>query len=356
MKNRIIGIDVARALAVFGMILTHFKIVFGNAGSKILNSFANFFDGKSAATFVVLAGIGLSLMNKSAIKNKGLVKFNVQITKRAIFLLIVGLSYLWIWPADILHSYAIYMLISLLFIQQKSKTLITGLICIIMIFPILLFFFNYETGWNFTDLYYQDLWTVNGFIRNLFFNGYNPVIPWVSFMLFGMWLGRQDLNDHLFLKIIFRFSGVTFIVLQIISYVLLNYFSYLETQSFEIAKALFGTDPMPPMPIFMLNGISIAATVISGTILISKRFSTNLLIVSLHKTGRLALTFYVAHVIIGIGVMEEMGGNNLGNYDISFSILYALVFSLACILFAVVWTKYNTLGPLEWVMRKLTDS
>ena len=67
-KKRIIGIDVARALAVVGMIIVNFKIVFGGEGSTWLKAFAQVFEGKAAATFVVLAGVGLALITKSAIE------------------------------------------------------------------------------------------------------------------------------------------------------------------------------------------------------------------------------------------------------------------------------------------------
>ena len=81
----------------------------------------------------------------------------------------------------------------------------------------------------------------------------------------------------------------------------------------------------------------------------------NILINALNKTGQLALTFYVAHVIIGIGVMEIVNPEKIGKYAISFSFLYALLFSLTCIIFAIIWAKLKKNGPLEWVMRKLTN-
>jgi uncharacterized protein len=70
MKKRIIGIDVARAFAVIGMIIVNFRIVFGEQGEGWLKGVAQLFDGKAAATFVVLAGIGLALMSNSAIAKK----------------------------------------------------------------------------------------------------------------------------------------------------------------------------------------------------------------------------------------------------------------------------------------------
>ena len=106
MKDRIIGIDVARALAVIGMIIVNFKVVFGDNGLVWVKSFASVFDGKAAATFVVLAGVGLALMTNSALRNNDRQKLKTarkRIAKRALFLFSVGLSYIVIWPADILH-------------------------------------------------------------------------------------------------------------------------------------------------------------------------------------------------------------------------------------------------------------
>ena len=105
-QSRIIVIDVARAFAVFGMILVNFKIVLGAEGSPWLMTLAGLFDGKATATFVVLAGFGIALMSKSALENNDLEKIKtirLSIAKRALFLFIVGISYLEVWPADILH-------------------------------------------------------------------------------------------------------------------------------------------------------------------------------------------------------------------------------------------------------------
>ena len=61
---------------------------------------------------------------------------------------------------------------------------------------------------------------------------------------------------------------------------------------------------MPPLPIYMLNGIAIAILVISLCILLGKRYATNKVVVALKNTGQLALTFYVAHVVLGMGVID----------------------------------------------------
>jgi uncharacterized membrane protein YeiB len=71
---------------------------------------------------------------------------------------------------------------------------------------------------------------------------------------------------------------------------------------------------------------------------------------TLSKTGQLALTFYVAHVIIA-----EINPTKIGSYSIEISFLYAILFCFLCVTFAIIWTNNSKVGPLEWVMRKITE-
>ncbi|MBT8244691.1 MAG: DUF418 domain-containing protein [Winogradskyella sp.] len=356
MKGRIIGIDITRALAVIGMIIVNFKVVLGENGLSWVKSFASAFDGKAAATFVVLAGVGIALMTNSALKNKDSQKLKtarIRIVKRALFLFIVGLSYIVIWPADILHFYGIYMLVILLLLKSNEKTILISAIALILFYPLLIGFWNYETGWNFDTLDYLDFWTVNGFFRNLFFNGFHPVIPWTAFMLFGFWFGKQDLKSDRFIKKAFLISSITFVVIQILSHVSISFLSEGNKQTASELSEIIGTNPMPPLPIYMFNGIAISVLIISACIIIGKRFSTNKILLALNKTGQLALTFYVAHVIIGMGLIEVINPGKVGNYPIEFSVAYALIFSILCVLFATYWLKSRENGPVEWIMKKI---
>jgi uncharacterized protein len=358
MKQRIVGINVARALAVVGMIIVNFKVVFGENGQSWVKSFASIFDGKAAATFVFLAGVGIALMTNSAIKNHDQSKLKVariRIMKRALFLFFVGLSYITIWPADILHFYGIYMAIAVVLLTCKEKTILISGICIILAYPIIITVLNYETGWNFATLEYQDFWTFKGFMRNLFFNGFHPVMPWTAFMIFGYWFGKQDVHNNKFVKKTFWMSTIIFIAIKVVSYQTISTLSEGNQEATLELIEIFGTKPMPPLPIYMFSGTAIAFAIISACILISKKFENNFIIDALNKTGQLAFTLYVVHVVVGMGIIEVINPTKIGKYSIEFSVGYAIVFSLLCILFAVIWLKYKKYGPLEWVMRKITD-
>lgn len=361
-STRIQGIDFARALAVIGMVIVNFKIVMGSHGVhggadwiQGLYAFANFFSGKASATFVVLAGMGLAFMTNSARlnnNNQKLKKLRVGIVKRAAFLFVIGLSYSIIWPADILHYYGVYMVFCLLFITVNSRIIWLMLSTIILLYPVVVVFLSYESNWNFITLEYLDFWTFSGFLKNLFVNGFHPVLPWVSFMLFGLWLGRQNLQNKAFLHRGLLLSSSVFIAIQVVSRIMINATVSATHISQPDALSLFGIEPMPPFPLYMINGISFSVLVIFASIKICNTYS-NALVQAFIKTGKLALTFYVAHVVIGMVLPELLTPYKLGDFTLVHTIGYSLVFSLACIVFAVVWLKYFKQGPLEWIMRKV---
>jgi uncharacterized membrane protein YeiB len=358
MKKRLVGIDVARALAVFGMVIVNFKVVFGEKGNEFLQNFAHIFDGKAAATFVVLAGVGLTLMSNSAIIENNREKLQVlkkSITKRALFLFVIGLSYMFIWPADILHFYGVYMVISLFFLDKSPNCLFFWIVSIPILFSVVLLFLPYENGWNFNTLEYIDFWTIKGFFRNLFYNGFHPVLPWVSFMLFGIWLGRKDLFNKRLVKRLWRNSLMIFLSVQLVSFFVLHFVSIGNNEITELISVYFSTDPMPPSPLYIINGMSIATFTMSSCILISWKFEQSKTIILLQKTGKLALSFYVAHVLLGMGLIEEIFTTQLGEYNIEFSLLYAVIFNLICVLFAHFWLKHKKMGPIEFLMRKITS-
>jgi uncharacterized membrane protein YeiB len=63
--KRIIGYDLARALAIFGMVIVNYKVVMGGvAGSEWLKWLASLFERRAAATSIVLILICIHLSEK----------------------------------------------------------------------------------------------------------------------------------------------------------------------------------------------------------------------------------------------------------------------------------------------------
>ncbi len=353
--SRIIGYDFARALAVLGMIIVNFKIVMNasEAGADWLIRLVGLLEGRAAATFVVLAGVGLALLSRRARlagDQDGISNNRRTLLKRALFLFVVGLLYTPIWPADILHFYGIYIAIGAFLLAASDRSLWMWIGVFAAGFVVMMFVFDYEQGWDWNTLAYTDFWTPVGMARHLFFNGFHPVFPWTAFLLAGMWLGRQDMGNPATRRQIL-FIGVGAVILAEAASALLIQ-SVIPDLGVETAESLFGTQPMPPMPLYLLGGGGTAFAVIALSIMLTNRLAGARWLEPFISVGQLALTIYVAHVVIGMGGLEMLG--MLENRSLIFATTSAIIFYGASMLFAFLWRKRFKRGPLEWVMRRAT--
>jgi uncharacterized protein len=356
---RQIGYDVARALAIFGMVIVNFKVVMGaeTAGPAWLVWLVSLLDGRAAATFVILAGVGLSLLTQSARRSGDLLALSAKrrvLFKRAAFLFCFGLLYTPIWPADILHFYGLYILMGACLLSAADRTLWSLAIVLATTFMLLLMVGDYEKGWEWATLTYTDFWTTAGMLRHLFFNGFHPVIPWTAFLLVGMWLGRRDVGDPRVRRKILAGGLAAALLAEVTSHLLTDWMlnSFPLVNPADIS-GLCGTAPMPPTPLYLLSAGGTALVLIVICIFLAERFrSTTWLQQSLTATGQLSLTLYVGHVVIGMGALELLG--RLEHQSLSVALGSALVFCTAGVLFAVLWCRFAERGPLEWVLRKLT--
>jgi uncharacterized protein len=359
MKQRVTGFDLARALAIFGMVIVNFKIAMNaDSGNQILMSFAKIFEGRASALFVILAGVGITFLTNEArvsTDSSTILNCRISLIKRGFLLITLGLVYTPIWEADILHFYGFYFLIASLFFMVNDNVLLLISLIIMLAFPSLMLFFNYQQNWNWISLTYENFWSFDGMIRHIVFNGFHPIFPWATFLIFGLWLGRQNLSNKIIRNRLFVGAAITLIVIEYIFYAIritLGDGSVLGMTTEEVAF-LFSTSIIPPLPQYIISAGSSAVIIIVACLYFSERFSKSNIHKWLYQTGQLSLTLYVAHVIVGMGIIESMG--YLTNQTINFSLLCALIFCFGGMIFSVVWLKYFNAGPLEWLFRKVAS-
>ncbi len=343
-KPRLDGLDFARFLAFVGMLFVNFKIVMGaEGGSDWLSIATGALEGRAAATFVVLAGVGLGL---SAMR--GDMSRTVGVTvKRAIFLLVLGLVNMLIFDADILHYYAFYFLFGVLLIRLSSRWLAGSVLLIVVSSVGMLLFLDYDAGWDWINYTYQGFWTPTGFVRNLFFNGWHPVFPWLAFLLYGIILGRLSLGDK---KTHIRMTAggaLLVVVAETASRILKPTLASIHPELIYFAT----TAPIPPMPLYVLSGIGTATVVIGVCLLSTEWLSRKGVLAIVNPAGRQTLTLYVAHIIVGMGVLEVLG--MIGGQSIQAATLAATVFCLLSIGYAYYWSRSFKRGPIETLMRKM---
>ncbi|MFQ3189689.1 MAG: hypothetical protein ACI936_000814 [Paraglaciecola sp.] len=357
MKQRVIGYDLARALALFGMVIVNFKVAMNaETGYPFLMSITTLLEGRASALFVMLAGVGITFLTAKArhsVDNTLVFKTRISIIKRGLLLVIIGLIFTPIWEADILHFYGFYFLFAAAIFMFQDKFLLWTSMIIMIIFPVLMLLFNFEQNWDWETLAYNNFWSVDGMIRHIFFNGFHPVFPWAAFLTFGMWLGRQDLSLKLIRKKLFFGAMVTLVITECSFYYLRNILNniYESAMTAEEITFLFSTSIIPPLPQYIISAGSSAVLVLITCLYLSERFSETKVTQYLYQTGQLSLTFYMAHIVIGMGFLESIG--RLENQSIDFSLLSALIFCAGAIAFSVVWLKFLDVGPLEWVFRKV---
>lgn len=347
MGDRLIGLDIARYFAFVGMVIVNFDVTMSYGvqnNESFINGLISQLQGRASATFVVLAGIGLGL--SSLVKERQIVNITI---KRAIFLLALGLLNLIIFAGDILHYYAFYFFFGVFLLPLSNRMLIFTITFLNAVFFAMIFYFDYEAGWNFDELTYSGLLTIDGFIRNLFFNGFHPIFPWLGFFLLGVLLSRISLRErNVQIKMIL--GGLTAIIFaELMSFV---FSKYLIPTNSEF-QFLVMTESMPPMPFYFLAASGSAFLVIGFCLLLSKRLDDSAFFNLISPAGTQTLTLYILHIIIGIGCIDILGLTN--NQTSLNAFIAALIFCIVGTIFAFSWSKWFGRGIFEILMRKLTS-
>ena len=354
--GRIIGFDLARAVAVFGMILVNYRIVMAMPAMEpawlawIMESM----EGRAAALFVVLAGVGMSLMTARARRTgdgAALCRQRLHLFRRAFWLFLFGLAFLPFWEADILHFYGVYIAVGTLLIAVRGGVLLSAGVVSILGFCLLYLEFDYGAGWDWKALSYQGYWTVDGMVRHLFFNGFHPVFPWLALLLLGIWLGRQDLRQPQTQKrILLAACGMV-----VFSHALSNRLSaWLAALSPPADPVIYLTamGAIPPSPFYLFSTGGTALLVITACVRISRHMDPGHgLVRAITATGRQSLTLYIGHILVGMPCFAALG--LLENRSLPFSLAAGFLVCLLSVVFSTAWERYIGRGFLETLLRRL---
>jgi uncharacterized membrane protein YeiB len=359
----LLGLDAARALAFLGMLWVNFGVALGAEGpvSSDPRTWMGLLQGRAAATFVVLAGIGLSLGARRARASKDDAErraARAAIFKRSLALFVVGTLSLPAWPADILHYYGVYLALAALVLFWPGVLVAAICVASALLYPLALLVFDYEAGWDWETLEYSGLWSIDGFARNLLLNGFHPVWPWWTFIAVGLLIGRLDLSSLCIQRRLLTFGAAAWIAgesLSRLGHAL--WVPQLDGEAAELVHIACDTAPMPPMPLYLLVGSGVACTVVGACLLAERVRILEKLVQALAPAGALALTHYVAHVFIGLGTLEalgwlsEQGSTRLAQERAMAS---AALFGLVSLVGAALWLRFSDRGPLEALLRRVS--
>lgn len=361
--RRIIGFDIARAFAIFGMITVNYRSTFHITGEspEWLETVSGMVNGRAAALFVLLAGIGISLLSRKGRlsgERADIREDRFNLLRRAAFLLAIGLLFRQIWEYDILHFYGIYLMFAAVLLTVSNRNLVLAGLFVTLVFPVLYYVLPAQYGipfWATTSEF-----TVREVLIDFFFQGYHPVTPWIGFMIAGMLLGRLDMSDPAIRRKMLIGGIVMALAAEGIAYLALDMglFKLMEdvsqTIDLEEASLLLGTAPYPPMPLFLAVGIGWGMAIVSLCLSFGDRFAERRWIMPLVHTGQLALTIYILHGTVGVWAVGWAGYKP--HQTLEWIIGYSALFYIAMIIASTLWRRRFDRGPVEAIMRRLTDS
>ncbi|MFG1783753.1 heparan-alpha-glucosaminide N-acetyltransferase domain-containing protein [Rhodococcus oryzae] len=374
--TRIVGVDVARGLAVLGMIAVH------TASADQIGEFAYFaLSGRSAILFAVLAGVSLALTTGGTRPpaGPGLAAARRSIAARALALFVLGLVLTQLGsPAMvILATYAVLFLIALPLLRLSWQWLTAAAAVAAVAGPLLSFAIRSHVAVPDTfgeTARFDMLSSVDG-VRHLgsviLLQGTYPVLTWVPFLLAGMAIGRWGLRRERAGLVLVALGSALAVLGLGGSWVALNLFggkdalvAHLdEVMPGEGAQLLadllrmgsfgtVGTDPWQWMltstphsgTVFEVVGSGGVAVAVLGLCLLAARVAPRIL-VPLAALGSMPLTIYAGHIVaLALLLRTE-------SFTPSWATL--LWFLAVPLVFATLWRRYLGRGPLEWALAEI---
>jgi uncharacterized membrane protein YeiB len=186
--GRVVGLDVARALAVFGMFGAHIGVVADDVDASP-STWLAVVNGRASILFAVLAGISLALLSgrSAPLSGDDLLRARVRIVVRAAWVYVIGaaLESLDTGIHVILRQYAVLFLLALPFLRWPPRRLVVAATVLALLTPA-------------ANLWLTQAAAAGGVYDNvvvsLLSTGSYPALIWWTFILVGLAVGRCDLR------------------------------------------------------------------------------------------------------------------------------------------------------------------
>ncbi|MGD3109910.1 DUF418 domain-containing protein [Streptomyces sp. YGL11-2] len=367
--NRLIGVDLARGLAVFGMYAAHVGPSPDQGG--VTGFLMELTHGRASALFAFLAGFAVVLITGRSTPKTGLAgrQAIAKVVIRAVILLAMGTALTSTGtPVDvILAFYGVYFLLVLPLYRLRARSLAVIAAGTAVVFPQLLYIGMQAIGDGTYDDGNRGHGGVDGII-SLLFSGSYPALTWVPFVIAGMAVARLDLASAA-VRIRLAVSGASLAVAGYgCSWLALHLVpgaldALVQAAGPDVASAWWSDIagyPTYDTPAWMLVASPHSETTLSlvgnagvamavlATCLIAVDAVPRLRALArpVIAVGSMSLTAYVLH-IAGIWLLgiEELPGSPL-------PVLFG--FMGAVMVFATVWSRFFRRGPLEQLMAKAT--
>jgi uncharacterized protein len=354
--DRVIDLDVARAVALIGVVVMNYHgyliLEGGKTGTSRINRFFDPWTGplstRFAATFVMIAGMGITLMTNRGRLSRDRSRRSADrwtLIRRGFLLYCFGFFVEWFWNGTILFFYGAYFMAgaALFLLRTRWLILIGGLAAIA---AAALQWWAYETDqdtrWLFAGWYTSGPYrSPRRLLFDTFINGTHPLLPWLAFLCAGMVIGR-----YLPLQAQLRRVLAALGVLMVTG----TYFAKTVFADTPLRSRLFATDPFSRSLNYTICALGSSITAICVIGWIANATRSTRVTRAFAAAGRTTLTLYVLHVLVFNAVVNRWDLIRPAGLDVALT--FAGGFWFFGIIAAALWQRRFGIGPAEWIYRK----
>jgi uncharacterized protein len=377
--GRIAVLDVLRAFALFGIIVTHSAggflagrppgpnfMSFGRVDEIFAQLNSLFVFGKFFTIFSFLFGLSFAIQMRSAERKGG--SFSGRFVWRLAVLALIALVHGLFFTGDILIIYAALGLLLIAFRNVGTKTLVVlGLLLVFNVPGMMMALFPspppppevMKLGMQSAMQQFEakqlggfrELFSVTygaGFRDKMMFQLFTGRL-WITFGLFllGLAAGRaqifngSDENQAFMTKLLIG-AGVVALATTVI--LVLN-------------SAGFAPPILPPAMAGFLQTAqqaTLSAFYVAAVALIYWRDPVHGLLSKLAPVGKMGLTVYLTQTVFGLALFYGIGLGMLGKMGVAAATGWGAAFYVVQIILARAWMRRFAMGPVEWVWRSLT--
>ncbi|QMV12324.1 DUF418 domain-containing protein [Streptomyces lincolnensis] len=377
--GRLVGVDLARALAVFGMYVVHIGPAL-SATDGVGSWIRYLSDGHSSVLFATLAGFSLMLLAGRREPKTGLAgrQAKARIAIRAVVLLALGTAMAMEYGGVvILGFYGVYFLLALPLVRLSARTLAITAAGLALVTPQLSFALNSVL----TEPVRQSINAYDPLHRlsdvgvlDLLFTGFYPTITWISFVVAGMALARLDLSRATVQWRLAAFAAALTAAAYGLSLLLAGKDALRSTAedggpSGGSGAMSGGSGSMPPdgaslereasslltagphsgTTFDIIGSVGVAILVIVGaTVAMDRLPRLRRLAQPVVAVGTMSLTAYVGHFLAQSALSMPSGKSSQQSW------VPLLLFVLGATVFAAIWSRFFRRGPLEYLLNAAT--
>ncbi|WP_330456091.1 DUF418 domain-containing protein [Streptomyces sp. NBC_00820] len=383
-KGRLVGIDLARGLAVFGMYAAHVgpDVSVGGTVGFLMEATR----GRSSALFAVLAGFSLVIITGRPRPRVGRAgrQAVARVVIRALLLMVLGyvLTALGTDIDVILSFYGLLFLAVVPLYRLRAAALAAVAAAGALILPQVLFAIrrSIEAGnWADVVVAHDPLARVSGTdgCVELLFTGEYPVLTWIPFLVAGMAVARLDLGRP---GIRCRLAltgaslavvgyGGSWLALRLVPHALSAVSAATDGGSASSAwwsdtvgdptrrtpaVWLLVAAPHSQTTFSVLGNTGVAVLVVAACLTVAERLPRlTRTATPVAAVGTMALTVYVLH-IVALWCFTEVWHVPAVESDTMSELPVLLGFIAAAVLVAVVWTRFFRRGPFEHLLHLAT--